>query len=108
MISVDTVRRNAARLAQRRRDLSLTDLRDWFELLHSDDDTIAADTENWSAFRSAYFDSLWAGAREVAPPPVVPQTSFPKGKRLTECAHLTLAFVANTRLELIDVSLDEE
>ena len=108
MISVDTVRRSAARLAHRRRDLSLTDLRDWFEILHCEETRLSADEEAWSAFRSAYFDSLWAGAHEVAPPPVVPQTSFPTGKRLAECAHMTLAFVASTRFELIDLSLDED
>jgi hypothetical protein len=104
MISVDTVRWKAARLAQRRRDLSVEQLRDWFELL----DCETSGSNNWAVFRSAYFDALWAGAREMTPPPVVPQTSFPKGRELSDCAHLTLAFVATNKLELVDLSIEAE
>ncbi|HYO80898.1 MAG TPA: hypothetical protein VES20_05825 [Bryobacteraceae bacterium] len=104
MISVDTVRRKAARLARRRRDLSVGELRDWFELLDCDE----TGSDNWAVFRTAYFDALWAGAEEMTPPPVVPPTSFPKGKRLSDCAHLTLAFVATHRLELVDLAIEDE
>ena len=102
MVNLEAVRIKAAKLANRHRGLGESDLRIWFVRLECED---AAD--NWSAFRSAYFDALWAGAEEFAARPVVTTTGFPQSKALTDCAHLTLAFVAGKRkLELIDLSIE--
>ena len=95
----------AAQLAHRHRGLGEAELRSWFGRLECDD----PGEDNWPAFRSAYFDALWAGAEEFAARPVVTTTAFPKCKALTECAHLTLAFVAaGSRLELIDLAIETE
>lgn len=104
MVNLETVRLRAAQLAQSYRALSALELREWFEATKGADD----DNDSWSAFRSAYFDSLWAGAEELATKPVIATTGFPKSKPLTDCAHLTLAFVAGSRLELIDFTVEDD
>jgi hypothetical protein len=101
MVNLETVRMKAAQIAHSHRGLSVSELRDWFDSLGHDDDS-------WPAFRGAYFDSLWAGAEEVATRPVVATTGFPKCKPLTACAHLTLAFVAGKKFELIDVTVEDD
>jgi hypothetical protein len=102
MVKLEVVKHKAARLAQRRRDLSVAELRNWFERLQCLDPEV----DNWPAFRSAYFDALWAGAEEMTARPVVPPTCFPKGQPLSASAHLTLAFIGTDRLELVDSSIE--
>jgi hypothetical protein len=104
MVNIEAVRLKAARLARRHRGLGAAELRDWFGRLECSD----RDEDNWPAFRSAYFDALWAGAEEVAARPVVVHTGFPKCKPLTGCAHLTLAFVAGKKFELIDTAVEND
>jgi hypothetical protein len=104
MVNLETVRMKAARLAHRHRGLGTSELRDWFNRLECDD----PGEDNWPVFRSAYFDALWAGAKEIATRPVVSHTGFPKCKPLTGCAHLTLAFVSGKRLELIDMAIESD
>jgi hypothetical protein len=104
MVNHETVRIKAAQLAHRHRGLSASELRGWldsYEGRRSDDET-------WLAFRSAYFDALWAGAQEMAARPVVATSGFPQCKPLTACAHLTLAFVAGRSFELIDATLEHD
>ena len=104
MVKRETVRLKAAQLAHRHRGLGASELRDWFSRLECEE----PGEDNWPVFRSAYFDALWAGAQEVAAHPVITHTGFPKCKPLTACAHLTLGFIAGTRLELIDMVVESE
>jgi hypothetical protein len=104
MVNSEAVRLKAVKLAHRHRGLGESELREWFGRLECNNTS----TDDWSVFRSAYFDALWAGAEEFATRPVVTHTGFPKCKPLTGCAHLTLAFVASHRLELLDMSVESE
>ena len=104
MVNFEAVRLRASQLAQSHRGLSASELRGWFDEVHGGD----LDNDSWPAFRSAYFDALWAGAEEFATRPVVTTTGFPKCKPLTACAHVTLAFVAGRKLELIDVTVEDD
>lgn len=104
MVNLETVRLKAAQLAQSHRGLGVSEVRDWYDNIEGH----AAHEDGWAAFRSAYFDALWAGAHEIAAKPVVATTGFPKCKPLTDCAHLTFAFVAPKGFELIDFTVEDD
>lgn len=104
MINLESARQLAMGLAERRRDLAADELRSWFESVARNGD---ADEELWPAFRSAYFDALWAGADEVSSGPVV-TGSRPSGGmwNLAAACHLTMSFTTSDRFELIEANVE--
>lgn len=101
---MENARQAAVSLAERRRDLGADELRAWYERVGLSGD---AGDELWAAFRSAYFDALWAGADEVSSGPVI-AGSRPSTKlwNLSAAGHLTLSFTTSDRFELIETTVE--
>ena len=102
MLTVQSARKLAAHIADRHRSLGTDELRMRFIRMAGE----GQDDEVWQAFRSAYFDALWAGAQEMSPGPVITGTSPRKGWRLTAAGNITLSFTAGSRLELVDMTVE--
>ena len=102
MLTVQNARKLATHIADRYRNLGTAELRLHFgEMAGAEQDD-----EVWRAFRSAYFDALWAGAEEISPGPVITGSSSRTGWRLTAAGNITLSFTAGKRLELVDMNLE--
>ena len=102
MLTVQNARKLATHIAYRYRNLGTAELRLHFGQMAGAEQ----DDEVWRAFRSAYFDALWAGAEEVSPGPVITGSSSRTGWRLTAAGNITLSFTAGKRLELVDMNVE--
>src|SRR3712207_3571917 len=91
----------AAEIAARHRNLGVAELRLCYLRAAGNE----GDQDVWAAFRTAYFDALWAGALEIAPGPVITGTGRRKGWQLSAAGHLTLSFTATNRLELLETTI---
>lgn len=94
--------RIAAEIAARHRNLGAAELRLHYLRAAGNE----GDQEIWAAFRTAYFDALWAGALEMAPGPVITGSERRKGWQLSAAGHLTLSFTATDRLELLETNIE--
>ena len=102
MLTVQNARKLAVHIAERHRNLGTSELRLHFVQLAGSQQ----EDEIWRAFRSAYFDALWAGAQEVSAGPVITGTSSRTAWRLTAAGNITLSFTAGKRLELVDMTVE--
>ena len=102
MLTIQNARKLATHIAERHRNLGTSELRlHFFQMTGSEQED-----EIWRAFRSAYFDALWAGAQEVSPGPVITGSSSRTAWRLTAAGNITLSFTAGKRLELVDMTVE--
>jgi hypothetical protein len=92
----------AAEIAARHRNLGAAELRLFYLRAAGND----RDQEVWAAFRTAYFDALWAGALEMTAGPVITGSERRKGWQLSAAGHLTLSFTAADRLELLETNIE--
>ena len=102
MLTVQSARKLASHIADRYRSLGTDELRIQFIRMACE----GQDEEVWRAFRSAYFDALWAGAEEMSAGPVITGSSSRKGWRLSAAGNITLSFTATDRLELVDMNVE--
>jgi hypothetical protein len=102
MLTQNDARKLAAEIAARHRNLGPAELRLQYLSVAGNN----ADQDIWAAFRTAYFDALWAGALEMAPGPVITGSERRSGWQLCAAGHLTLSFTASDRLELLETSIE--